>query len=127
MKLLLDTHALIWHHENSGTMPKRVKDVINDKNNLIFISVVNIWEISIKIRAERLKLSIPTEKLLAIWKERGAYLVAVTPAHALAVETLPLYHRDPFDRMLIIQAMTGKFSLITKDEKFKKYPVECIW
>ncbi|HET6998793.1 MAG TPA: type II toxin-antitoxin system VapC family toxin [Solirubrobacterales bacterium] len=120
MKLLLDTHTLIWTLLDQSRFSSTSIDAIKDESNQVFVSVLSAWEIEIK-RAKG-KLPMPTPVGEALEKQRFA-TIPVTLDHVLAVESLPRHHRDPFDRMLIAQAQLESMTLITSDRTIRKYPV----
>jgi PIN domain nuclease of toxin-antitoxin system len=120
VKLLLDTNALIWTLLDQEKLAAAAVEAIQDEANDVFVSVISAWEIEIK--NARNKLHAPSNLKTALAEQRFN-LVQVTLDHALAVESLPSYHRDPFDRMLIAQAQLGGFTLMTSDREFRRYPV----
>ena len=123
MQLLLDTHALIWWLANNPTLSDNAKDIIADPNNLVFVSAASAWEIAIKKTLG--KLQVPND-LAAQIKQKRFISLPISIDHAVMVETLPLYHQDPFDRILIAQAVYEKLTIITRDLKFKVYEVDII-
>ncbi len=127
MRLLLDTHALIWHRNGSDSLSKTARNIISDNSNQLFISIATVWEMSIKVGLGKLKLARPIAELLEIYYDAGTEILAITPEHAIAVGNLPLYHRDPFDRMLIAQAQEENLTIITHDEIFADYAVARVW
>lgn len=127
MRLLLDTHAFIWHRNGSSRLSARVRNAICGGDNDIFISAVSLWEISIKVSLGKLELKKPLRELVEIYTEGGADLLSITPEHAMAVATLPWHHRDPFDRMLIAQAQQENLTLATDDEMIQQYQVAWVW
>lgn len=120
MKLLLDTNALIWTLLKQQKLSPTAAAMIEDDANEVLVSVVSVWEIEIKIAKKKLRA--PSDLGTALAKQRFK-LVQVTLDHALAVESLPRHHRDPFDRMLIAQAQLGGFTLVTSDGEVGRYPV----
>ncbi len=127
MRLLLDTHTLLWHRDGSNRLSQRTKALIAGPGNQVFISIATLWEISIKRSLGKLKTPRTPMELLTIYKAGGAELLPISPEHVMAVERLPWHHRDPFDRMLIAQAQTEGLTLITKDEMFQNYDVPQLW
>ena len=123
MQLLLDTHALIWWLANNPTLSGNAKDIIADPDNLIFVSAASAWEIAIKKTLG--KLQAPND-LAAQIKQKRFISLPISIDHAVTLETLPLYHQDPFDRILIAQAVYEKLTIITRDLKFKVYEVDII-
>jgi PIN domain nuclease of toxin-antitoxin system len=120
LRLLLDTHVLIWTLLSRGQLSAAAIDAIEDEANEVFVSVVSAWEIEIK--QAKGKLRIPGDLDTGI-SAQGFQPLQVGLQHVFAVESLPRHHRDPFDRMLITQAQLGGMTLITSDGAIRKYPV----
>ena len=120
MTLLLDTHVLLWWLEDPSKLSKQAKKAIQDGTNRVYVSAAVAWEIAIK-RALG-KLDAPDD-LEEIMNANRFMSLPVTIPHALAVLALPDYHRDPFDRMLIAQALHEGFRLVTRDQEIAKYHV----
>lgn len=123
MQLLLDTHALIWWLSNDSTLSAKAKEAIADSDNIVFVSAASAWEIAIKKSLG--KLQAPDDLTVQINEKRFKPL-AISIDHALIVEKLPLHHQDPFDRILIAQAMYENSIVITRDRKFELYEVKTI-
>ncbi|MEM8723320.1 MAG: type II toxin-antitoxin system VapC family toxin [Cyanobacteria bacterium P01_G01_bin.39] len=123
MQLLLDTHALIWWLSNDSTLSVKAKEEIADPDNIVFISAASAWEIAIKKSLG--KLQAPDDLTVQI-KEKRFRPLAISINHALAIEKLPLHHQDPFDRILIAQAMYENSIIVTRDRKFQLYEVRTI-
>ena len=121
MNLLLDTHIILWWLDNSPQLSAQHTALIADLHNLCFISAASIWEINIK-RALG-KLEIPHDCIHELRSE-GFIELPVTWEHADRVQTLPAIHQDPFDRILIAQAMCNRLTLVTADRYIQRYPVE---
>ena len=120
MKLLLDTHVLIWCFENNRRLKGPVREAITDSNNTVFVSAASTWELSIKSALG--KISIPDD--LEVQRERCDFkALSVSIQHTLALKNLPDHHRDPFDRLLIAQAMAESLTLVTHDPVIWSYPV----
>lgn len=115
---LLDTHIFIWAMEENKMLPAAIKNTIIDPQNKIFISAVTLWEVIIKTTTKQIKFKFDLEESI---KKAGFEFIPVQIPHILHLATLPLFHKDPFDRMLIAQAKTEKLTLITSDEKIWKY------
>lgn len=124
MKLLLDTHALLWWLFDDPRLPEKARKLIADNDNTVFFSVASIWEISIKKALGKLQL--PDEFYPAL-DNSGFQKLIIDLEHTLRIENLPLHHHDPFDRMLIAQALAENLTLLSKDTKLTRYEVEIIW
>lgn len=127
MRLLMDTHTLIWHYEDQPLLSDRANHALDNPDNELFISTASLWEMAIKISSGKLKLAVGMLELINIYRRIGVDVLPITPEHALATENLPWHHRDPFDRMLIAQAICEGLSLISRDSQFADYPVPVVW
>ena len=123
MQLLLDTHALIWWLSKDSKLSVEAKDAIADPDNIVFVSAASAWEIAIKKSLG--KLQAPDDLKIQIEEKRFTPL-DINIDHALAVEKLPLHHQDPFDRILIAQAISENLIIVTRDKKFEDYEVKTI-
>lgn len=128
MKLLLDTHVLLWWHNEPSRLSETAHDAIRDFDNEIFLSVVSGWEIQIKAQLGKLRLSKPLSIILEQEQSTNAFrLLPVTMAHVFALDLFPLHHRDPFDRLLIAQAHQEEMTLVAHDLKLSAYAVPLLW
>ena len=127
MRLLLDTHALIWHYEALPNLSPAAIAAIHDERNPLVISVATVWEMIIKVNLGKLVLGASIPEVLTWYRGIGATILPITERHVLAVGTLPNAHRDPFDRILIAQAISEELVLVTRDPAFEPYPVRCLW
>jgi len=118
MKLLLDTHLIIWSVSNPERLSKTTQCYISDAE-AIYVSAVSIWEICIKIKLNKLQLDLAA--FVKEIKSIGVQSLAITWKHAELTKELPLYHRDPFDRMLIAQSMSEPLTLLTNDATLPQY------
>jgi PIN domain nuclease of toxin-antitoxin system len=124
MKLLLDTHAFLWYISNDPKLPRRAYDAIRAKSNEVYLSVVSVWEALVKHQIGKLPLPPPADQFIA--DRQAAHRIASLALDVSAVSrllALPLHHRDPFDRMLICQALQHELVIVTNDEQFRRYPV----
>jgi PIN domain nuclease of toxin-antitoxin system len=119
MKLLLDTHAVLWWLADADLDPQAL-DAIADPGNLVFVSAASVWEAAIK--AGLGKLDIP-EPLDVAFRDDGFEPMPIAFAHAERAGGLPVHHRDPFDRMLIAQAQIEGLTIVTRDPAFAPYDV----
>ena len=127
MRYLLDTHTLIWFIENHDLLPQKVKETINSNDNEIYISVITLFEIAIKININRLKIRFSLNDLIKDIQQQGFEIIGIYEAHLYKYITLPLIHRDPFDRILVATAISEKLKLITSDKENQLYNVEWMW
>ncbi len=123
MNILLDTHVLIWALENNPTLSDTARNSITLAGNMVFVSSVSIWEIGIKKNLG--KIEVPDNLQEEIKLHRFTPL-NITYDHAELAGKLPLLHRDPFDRMLVAQAITEKLTLVTRDKRIGRYAVKTV-
>jgi PIN domain nuclease of toxin-antitoxin system len=128
MKVLVDTHTFLWDLEaNPRSSRKAIEILRSDSSELVF-SLVSLWEIAIKIKTG--KLNTIGSSVAYIRDEMNAYSMELLPIryeHILQLEALPAHHGDPFDRLLIAQAIHESLPILTHDEVFTRYPVKVIW
>jgi len=127
MKLLLDTHTFIWWDSNPAQLSTAVLAALRDSANTVLLSVVSVWEIIIKAQLGKLRHGLPIADLVMRQQANGLELLPVSVEHVFAVEGLPLIHNDPFDRLLISQAIVEGAELVSKDQAFSCYPVRVMW
>src|SRR6266404_757634 len=127
MKALLDTHTFLWAITADKRLSRRAQEIFIGPSDLWF-SVASVWEILIKVQIGKLDLPSPTGRyILKKLAENKIETVPISLDHVLKIETLPMHHRDPFDRMVIAQSLTENLPLITADPHFKKYNVHSLW
>ena len=128
MKALLDTHTFIWWANDDPSLSAAARNAIGDRTNEIFLSAVSTWEMAIKIAIGKLRLAVPlTSFVLSQSSQYQFRPLHITYDHTYQVEALPQHHRDPFDRLLIAQAMVEGLVLLTGDIKFAPYGVGILW
>lgn len=120
MNLLLDTHVLLWWLDDSPRLSADSIGIISDVGNLIVLSAVVIWEVRIKQALGKLET---TADFYEVVQQQGFEFLSITSDHANAISNLPMYHRDPFDRMLISQAKAEGLTIVTHDTAFKQYDI----
>lgn len=125
MRLLLDTHALLWALAAPSRLPPRIAKALRDPSNTVFVSAASAWEIAIK--ASLGKLSADVDEIVHAVVDVGFDELSVTLAHARRVRDLPSHHRDPFDRMLVAQALEEGLALVTHDGVLRAYRVPIEW
>lgn len=124
MQVILDTHICLWCLADDPKLSQKARDLIQNAN-LVFVSSASLWEIANKHALG--KLSVSADFVKKAMEQSGATFLPVMPEHCLALATLPPIHSDPFDRMLIAQAITEPLHLITHDEKLQGYPASIYW
>ena len=123
MNLLLDTHVILWWLDDHATLSTQAKETIADGRNMVFVSAVSIWEIRIKNTLGKLEIPANFREVL---EQQAFEMMPMTADHAHFIGELPWHHRDPFDRMLIAQALFERFTLVTRDRRFNRYKVATI-
>ena len=124
MRLLLDTHAALWAILDDKQLSAKARRLISDEGNEVFVSAVSIWEIAIKHARPRGRsddIKVCASDAMLAFSNAGYGMLAISPAHAAAVENLPALHADPFDRLLVAQAITEPLILLTRDPKILAY------
>lgn len=128
MKLLLDTHTFLWFIVGSSNLTTTARALIEDEANGKFFSLASLWEIAIKISIGKLTLSAPFEELFPKQlRNNGIELLDIRVEHTAKLATLPYHRRDPFDRLLIAQAIVEQMPMISADPFFDAYPVTRLW
>lgn len=127
MKLLLDTHTFIWWNSAPEFLSQQALVLLEDETHDPVISVVNIWEIQLKHAIGKMDLNLPLAQIVKTYEEYGIEILPVYANHIVQLDQLPDHHRDPFDRLLVAQALVENMTLISKDPKIKLYPAPVIW
>lgn len=121
---LLDTHTLIWFIGGNKELSETARQAIEGENATNFVSIASLWEIAIKMSLGKLELKTPFKQINSQLSENGFEILPVTFEDTLTVSTLPFHHRDPFDRIIIAQAVTNGLTIISRDEHFPSYKVK---
>jgi PIN domain nuclease of toxin-antitoxin system len=128
VRVLIDTHIFIWYVQNNDRLPSSITAIINDGRNDILLSIASVWEMAIKQSTGKLNLGTPYASFIAEQMRLNSMeLLSVRLEHLDLITTLPLHHRDPFDRLLIAQAIVEDILLISADSVFSLYPVQRMW
>lgn len=128
MKLLLDTHALLWFIAGDTRLSLSARSLIEDAGNEKFVSVASIWEIAIKVSVGKMSLLAPFDDLFPLQlSSNGFDLLPLKVEHASVVTNLPFHHRDPFDRLIVAQAIAEKMTVVSRDDVFDKYGGFRVW
>jgi len=128
VRYLLDTQCWLWMEAAPERLSEKVRKLILRKDTELFLSAASAWEIAIKYALGKLKLPVPpSEYVPDRMAKNGIDSIPVLSNHALRVAEMPLHHRDPFDRLIIAQALIEKFTIITSDRHFESYTVDVLW
>jgi PIN domain nuclease of toxin-antitoxin system len=128
MRVLLDTHALVWALGEPDRLSRRARATIADQATIVFVSLTSAWELAILESLDRVRLKVPlatlfTEGLAALRFQ----LLPIRLPYVVGVSALPQHHRDPFDRLLVATAKAEKLTVISADREFKRYGVPVLW
>ena len=128
MRLLLDTHALLWFYLGDSQLSRPAQDSIIDPNNIKLISPASYWEIAIKLSIQKYTLQVSYDEFIqeAVF-DNGFEILPIEPRHTAALISLTFHHKDPFDRMLIAQATVEGIPIVSVDSKFDPYPITRLW
>jgi PIN domain nuclease of toxin-antitoxin system len=121
LNLLLDTHVALWAITDNPSLTVKARELILAPRSTIWISTVSVWEIAIKHGLSRGDMPISGQAALKYFRQAGYRILAIEPEHAAAVEGLPSHHQDPFDRLLVAQALVEPMRLITHDMMLVRY------
>ncbi len=128
MKVLLDTHSLIWFFSGHPNLSNRVRQIMDDVNHQKLISLASVWEMGIKQSKGKLTLSLPLEDYINDKiKLEDFDLLPIKLNHLALISTLPFHHNDPFDRLLIAQGITENIPILSRDIAFDAYSVQRLW
>jgi PIN domain nuclease of toxin-antitoxin system len=128
VKYLLDTAVWLWSTNEVNRIGDAGRDIIADGRQEIYLSAATAWELSIKMRLGKLQFPAPpSTSVPAFMAKQGLRPLTITHAHAVKVYDLPLHHSDPFDRLIIAQALVEEMTILTSDRMFKKYSVDLVW
>lgn len=127
MRLLLDTHTVLWYSRNTPELLKAAAELIQRPDSICFVSRATLWEVSIKVALNKLILPVPFAQWIRQVREARIHTLEVTDDYLSQLHALPLHHRDPFDRLLIAQAISENLTLVSRDAHFSEYPVRVQW
>lgn len=123
---LLDTHAFIWFSEDNPSLPVAIKEQIETADQ-VYVSIASLWEIAIKLNIGKLTLQTDYPQIESALLALNITLLPISFADTVQVRSLPLHHRDPFDRILIAQSINNSLTLISRDFAFAAYSVQQLW
>jgi PIN domain nuclease of toxin-antitoxin system len=128
VKLLLDTHIFLWFIAGHQRLSLAARNLIEDDANQPYLSIASLWEMAIKLSLGKLSLGQPFEQLISQQlRLNGIELLPIAVEHVNQVVTMPFHHRDPFDRLLVAQAMVEQIPIVSADEAFKPYEIKRLW
>ena len=128
MNLLLDTHTLLWFLSGHASLSAYARSAIEDVSNEKFVSIASLWETAIKVSLGKMVLSAPFDLLFPHQLQiNGFELLPIAMEHLSVATTLPFHHRDPFDRLMIAQAIKAKMALVSADPVFDDYGITRLW
>lgn len=127
MRFLIDTHIFIWFINGDNQLPSPVLSQIENPQNTCMISIASIWEMGIKYGMGRLELNNDFSAINRFLYDNSIQILPVNFEHIQKLTELPFHHRDPFDRVIIAQAISEQMSIITKDELFSHYSINILW
>lgn len=127
MAYLLDTHTFLWFVSGDKQLPESARVIIQNIHESCFLSAASLWEITIKHQNKKLELGISLEELFAFADRNQIEIIPINYIHLLQLSKLPAHHNDPFDRLIIAQAISEDLKIISRDTIFKNYTVKQVW
>lgn len=128
MRVLLDTHALLWFITDDARLGSGARGTIERPGTDALVSVASLWEIAIKHALGKLPLALPFEETFPAQLEANSFeTLGIAPAHLVRLVELPHHHRDPFDRLIVAQSLAEGVPVLTRDQAFSRYPVTVVW
>jgi PIN domain nuclease of toxin-antitoxin system len=127
MKYLIDTQILLWIFGDHTKLSPKALDIIKETDNQLFVSAASFWEVAIKLSLEKLTLPVGLEQFMEETLANNIEILGIEISHILKVASLPFYHRDPFDRLIISQSIVEGLPILSSDDKFSLYQVSRIW
>ena len=127
MNILLDTHTFLWYLQDSKELSSKAAEILEDSSNTLWLSIASLWEISIKLGLGKLSLQNSFSELEEVLQQLKIEVLPITFADTERYLNLPLHHRDPFDRILVAQAMNHSLILISRDPAFDAYSIQRVW
>ncbi len=127
MDLLLDTHVFLWYIDGNEQLPEKIVKIINNKSNRCFVSIASIWEIVIKLSIDKLEIKGGFKTIENFLDNNDFEILPIDLGDTKTLLKLDFFHRDPFDRMIIAQAIASDLKIISKDKQFKDYNMEILW
>jgi len=126
-RYLLDTHTAIWFFSGDESLSETAKQTILNTSNDKYLSMTSAWELAIKIGIGKLDFADKAAGFVRLAEDNGFTVIPIMTSHLTVLESLPMIHRDPFDRLLVATAIAEQMTIITVDENISRYDVPCIW
>ncbi len=126
MRILIDTHILIWHLEGNNALTQERRELVADSVADVSVSIASFWEIGIKVSLGKLSLASSLADILCVIQNTNITILPIDPKHVIAVSTLPFHHKDPFDRLIVAQALEDDLTIMTSDPEFQSYGVKLL-
>ncbi|TYQ30744.1 type II toxin-antitoxin system VapC family toxin [Pseudanabaena sp. UWO310] len=127
MDILLDTHTFIWYIEGNPKLTEKAREAIEMSADKVYLSIISLWEIAIKTGKNQLTLQNQFDDLLDVLNSLQIEILSITFADTQIYKNLPLHHGDPFDRMIIAQAISNNLIVVGCDQSFNNYPIQILW
>jgi PIN domain nuclease of toxin-antitoxin system len=127
MRYLIDTHVLIWYLKGDTALPGKYANLISNPQNKLYLSIATLWELTIKMSLKKLKCDKNINEIEGYILSKDFQLLDISFSHLITLSNLEHHHGDPFDRLLISQAISENLSIISADKHFEVYPVNVIW
>ena len=128
MNVLLDSHAVIWFSQNSPKLSTQAITIFEDPSNTLYCSLVSVWEMQIKVQLGKLKLDMNLSDMINDQMQTNDIrILPITLSHIWTLDNLDHHHKDPFDRLLIAQAIAENLTILSVDSVFDNYPVKRLW
>lgn len=127
MNVLLDTHTFIWYIEGNSKLTEKAREAIELSADKVYLSIISLWEIAIKTGKNQLILQNQFDDLLDVVNSLEIEILSITFVDTQIYKNLPLHHGDPFDRMIISQAISNNLTIIGCDQSFNNYPIQILW
>lgn len=127
MNVLLDTHTFIWYIEGNTSLTEKAKETIEFSADNVYLSIISLWEIAIKTGKNKLSMQNEYDNLLDVLNSLNIEILPITFVDTQIYKNLPLHHGDPFDRMIISQAISNNLTIVGYDQLFNDYPIQILW
>ena len=127
MNVLLDTHTFIWYIEGNTSLAEKAREIIEFSADNVYLSIISLWEIAIKTGKNKLAMQNEYDDLLDVLNSLDIEVLPITFVDTQIYKNLPLHHGDPFDRMIISQAINNSLTIVGCDQSFNDYPIQILW